>query len=144
MSDYRMRVSAKGYFFDSTGKLLLIKGKTTHQGGPFWCAPGGGVEEGESLFKAAEREVLEETGYFGKAEKVVFLQDYGHGEKSDERNLEVFIVGRIDESRDPLDEHDHEEFIFVSEDEFSRLVYLPEGVNPFQLRESQAGYKTYL
>lgn len=144
MSNYRMRVSAKGYFYTRDNKLLLIRGKTLVDGQPFYCAPGGGVEEGESLFAAVEREVREETGYFGKAERIVFIQDYKHGEQSDGRNLEVFILGKIDETKKALTEYDHEEFIFVTEDEFADIKYLPEGVNPFEVRANLAGYKTYL
>jgi 8-oxo-dGTP pyrophosphatase MutT (NUDIX family) len=63
MSLYKMRISAKAICFNNKGEVLLVKGKTLYEGKEFWCVPGGGVEEGESLFTAAEREVLEETGY---------------------------------------------------------------------------------
>ena len=46
----------------SDGKFLLVKWKKFN-----WIAPVvGGVEEGEDIGKAAEREVLEETGYNAK------------------------------------------------------------------------------
>ncbi len=40
--------------------------------------PGGGIEEGESPEEAGARELLEETGYAGKAELVVQALDCGY------------------------------------------------------------------
>ncbi len=52
----------------SDGKFLFVKWKKFG-----WAAPViGGVEEGENIGKAAEREVLEETGY-----KVKFIRELG-------------------------------------------------------------------
>jgi dihydroneopterin triphosphate diphosphatase len=42
-------------------EYLLLK-RCTDRGG-FWQGVSGGVEEGETLIQAAQREVLEETGY---------------------------------------------------------------------------------
>jgi ADP-ribose pyrophosphatase YjhB (NUDIX family) len=43
------------------GKVLLARRKNAPQAG-CWGFPGGGVEPGETLEKAAQREVMEETG----------------------------------------------------------------------------------
>ncbi|MBN2246845.1 MAG: NUDIX domain-containing protein, partial [Candidatus Aminicenantes bacterium] len=42
-------------------KILLVKRKNPPQKGQ-WAIPGGKVEFGETMQKAAEREILEETG----------------------------------------------------------------------------------
>ncbi len=137
-----MRISAKAICFNNKGEVLLVKGKTLYEGKEFWCVPGGGVEEGESLFTAAEREVLEETGYSVKSEKIVFAQDLEWQDSG--RNLEIFMTGKIDETRPLLDEHDHDPKMF-SEEEFAQIKFLPEGINPFELAKSGGvGYKTYL
>ena len=52
---------AVGALLVEAGKLLLIcRGKAPDPG--FWAIPGGGLEIGETLQEAAEREIFEETG----------------------------------------------------------------------------------
>lgn len=56
------------------GKVLLVRrGRAPGKG--FWAIPGGGVEIGETLQAAAEREVLEETGISIRAAEPVFVFD---------------------------------------------------------------------
>ncbi|MFF2007583.1 NUDIX hydrolase [Streptomyces sp. NPDC058195] len=67
MSDggsYR-RESARVLLTDERDRLLLLKfwvDPDVPGGGHGWCAPGGGVEAGESLAETAARELREETG----------------------------------------------------------------------------------
>lgn len=49
--------------FDEKGAVLLMKWRDSVSGRLFWEPPGGGIEEGESALAAAQRELLEETGY---------------------------------------------------------------------------------
>lgn len=142
MSNSKFRISAKGFFFDGLGRVLLVKGKTLHHGREFWCAPGGGVEDGESIFVACERELTEETGYFGKIQTIVYLQDLQFQDSG--RNIEIFGVGEVDESKNPLPDHDHE-FGFFNETDFNKITFLPEGIDPFEFsKHNGAGYGTYL
>ncbi len=139
MDEHKIRISAKCFCFDSQGKVLLVKSNQ----GDFWSTPGGGVEENESLTAAAKREVMEETGYTVKVDRFVFIQDY-QTKTYKIRNIEVFFVGKIDESIPQATEYDHE-FRFFTEEEFLKLVFRPEGVNPFKLREVEGvEYGTYL
>lgn len=139
MDNYRIRISAKCLSFDKEGRLLLVKSNQ----GDFWAAPGGGVEEGESLSAACRREVLEETGFAVKIKQAVFLQDY-ITKKHQRRNFETFFLGQIDESSVPEKDHDHE-FKFFSQKEFSKIVFKPTSLNPFVVRDlAGIDYKTYL
>lgn len=142
MSNAKYRISAKGFFFNKLGQVLLVKGKTLFGGRDFWCAPGGGVEEGENIYVACERELTEETGHFGKAQKIVFVQDFEF--QNSGRNIEIFMVGDIDELKTPVPGHDHE-FRFFGQTEFSEIFFLPEDVDPFELQKHNgAEYSTYL
>ena len=44
------------------GRLLLVNAYPPEKGSDLWCAPGGGVERGQSVQDNLIREVLEETG----------------------------------------------------------------------------------
>lgn len=46
---------------DETGRVLLVR--FAYRGRRWWCAPGGGLESGETHEDAARREVAEETGF---------------------------------------------------------------------------------
>lgn len=45
----------------------------------YWTLPGGGVEAGETLAEAAEREMHEETGLRVRAVRLFWEGVYGHG-----------------------------------------------------------------
>jgi ADP-ribose pyrophosphatase YjhB (NUDIX family) len=138
MSEHKMRVAAKGLFFNSKGELLVVKSLNAQDS---WSGPGGGVEEDESIFACVERELVEETGHYGKAQKIVFVQDFNSLKRG--RQLELFIVGKIDESKEPVGSADHQ-YKFVNQDEFLKLNFQPP-IMPFELRESNGiEYKTYL
>lgn len=76
--------------FDEQGRILCVKRNYP----PFtWTTPGGGMEYGESLDQAVEREVREETGYIVRAKRL--LGAYSSTYKDDlVLSIEVEIVGR--------------------------------------------------
>lgn len=57
----RIRKSARILLTDDRDRLLLFR-YTPKIRPPFWCAPGGECEPGESFAAAARRELYEETG----------------------------------------------------------------------------------
>lgn len=68
---YKHRIAAGGIVING-GKVLLVRyrdGEST-----YLVAPGGAIEDGESLAFAAEREVEEETGVKCKAKAPVMIE----------------------------------------------------------------------
>ncbi len=57
----RIRRAARILLLNGEGRLMLFR-FTPDDRAPFWCAPGGEAEEGESYETAAARELWEETG----------------------------------------------------------------------------------
>ena len=55
------RRAARVILLDSTNRVLLMG--FAYHGRRWWCAPGGGLEDGEGYEHAARREVAEETGF---------------------------------------------------------------------------------
>ncbi len=64
------------------GKLLCLKLKpypgSAHSERDFWCLPGGGVDEGESLLDAFRREMVEELGVEPKVGRLLYVQQFSH------------------------------------------------------------------
>ena len=56
-----MTLGARVAVFDENARVLLVQ----HTYSPGWILPGGGVEKGETLAKAALREIREEAGIVG-------------------------------------------------------------------------------
>ncbi len=65
---HHVRVAVRVVLLSPTSSVLLFEGRDLSDASDarrFWFTVGGGVDEGESLAGAAEREVLEETGQSG-------------------------------------------------------------------------------
>ncbi|MBV8860000.1 MAG: NUDIX hydrolase [Acidobacteria bacterium] len=66
------RIAAGGLVIED-GKILLVRYRGEE--GTYLVAPGGAIEDGESLSSAAEREVEEETGVKCEARAAVMIEN---------------------------------------------------------------------
>ena len=67
-------LDAETAIVDADGRLLLIEQE--RRWGPEWRLPGGGVELGESVSRAAIREAREETGLTVRLGRLLALDEY--------------------------------------------------------------------
>jgi len=68
----KIRLGCSAAIFDDQKRILLTKRQDNGQ----WCLPSGGMEPGESVAEACEREVFEETGLSVRVKR--FVGVYSH------------------------------------------------------------------
>jgi 8-oxo-dGTP diphosphatase len=68
------RISAGGIIV-ANSKVLLVHHYRENEF-DFWVLPGGGVEGDEGIYRAAEREVMEETNLQVHAEKIAYIEEF--------------------------------------------------------------------
>jgi 8-oxo-dGTP pyrophosphatase MutT (NUDIX family) len=93
-----IRPAARALIIDAANRVLLFRGVLPGRE-PWWFAPGGGLDEGETYEAALVREVMEETGLVVDAAEVgpaVWSRDYLFDwQGAVERHLERFFVIRV-------------------------------------------------
>ena len=75
------------------GKLFAVRqkhyiGRATVDANDYWCTPGGGVDAGEALLPALEREMVEELGVKPVIGNLLFVQQFIH---RDTEHMEFFF-----------------------------------------------------
>jgi 8-oxo-dGTP pyrophosphatase MutT (NUDIX family) len=68
----KIRLGCSASIFDEQGRIFLTRRADNGQ----WCLPGGGMESGESVTEACEREVWEETGLRIRVKRLVGVYSY--------------------------------------------------------------------
>ncbi len=86
------RVAVRGIILKDN-KILSVRqkkypGRATDDGQDYWCTPGGGVDIGEPLIAALERELIEETGIKPSVGKLLYIQQF---ERKEWEHLEFFF-----------------------------------------------------
>lgn len=84
------------------GKIIMVSHHES-EFGDLWLLPGGGVEEGESILQAAEREVFEETKLVVRAKSIVYIREVSYRK---EFGVEFYVLcdyvsGDLDLGYDP-------------------------------------------
>ncbi len=85
----KRRVAVRGIAIQG-GKILCAQLKPyRHADSPtYWCTPGGGVDPGEALVPALEREIIEETGVAPQVGDLLYAQQFIH---KDVEQMEFFF-----------------------------------------------------
>lgn len=88
----KRRVAVRGVIVHD-GKLLALrqkqyKDRATVDANDYWCTPGGGVDEGEALLPALERELVEELGIKPHIGQLLYVQQFIH---NDIEQMEFFF-----------------------------------------------------
>jgi 8-oxo-dGTP diphosphatase len=86
-------------------KILLVKRGPKYSESNKWALPGGFVERNETTSQAAQREILEETGYRSKVIKLFRIIDNPDRPKEDRQNISfVYLLNPLKKTG----ESDHE------------------------------------
>lgn len=78
------RISVRGIVL-SDNKLLCVRlhryDGSIQMTGDYWCLPGGGLDEGESLIDGINREMVEETGIKPAVGNLLYVQQFAYDDK---------------------------------------------------------------
>jgi len=109
-----LRRSPSGY------EVLLLRRTGTLTGE--WCQIAGAVEEGETAWQAATRELAEETALISKDFYSADICEQFYEADRDAISILPVFVAYIDESAEVIINHEHSEFCWVSFDDAIELV----------------------
>jgi len=139
---FGQRISAGGIVVHN-GKVLLVHHYQENRF-DFWVLPGGGVEGDEGIFKAAEREVQEETNLTVRAERLAYIEDF-----IDEGNYVckfwvycILVNGTLSIEHKDANEDYLREAKFFSKEELQRINAFPDIVKDVLWEDLGAGFPT--
>lgn len=71
---HKVIIHCKGLVFDNQGRLLLVQQAESF--GTYWNAPGGRMDDGDSLESCLAREIREETGLIVEATRLAYSHTF--------------------------------------------------------------------
>ena len=130
MRNTSVRLAARAVIVED-GRLLIVNAWPDGKS-PLMCAPGGGVDPGQSLPKNLSREVYEETGLTIKVGQPCMINEF-HDPGSGFHQVEVFFRCRIIVGAKPENWTDPEGIVterrWVTAEELAVLPYKPDSLN---------------
>ena len=130
------RLRAALIALDDHGRILLLKHVRPH--GQYWVLPGGGVDAGESVESALEREISEELGAKVRPEKLIAIGELVTGQR---HVVDFFFTGMLDRYTDFGVKYEEGigEARWVEPSQIHKLKVLPPEIVPI-LEEVAAGW----
>ena len=127
-------VAVGAVVFNNNRVLLVRRGQAPSEG--LWAIPGGSVKIGETLQKAAEREILEETGIRIRAGEPIYTFDVIERDTDGEIRFHYVIVDLAADyvSGEPSAGDDASEARWVSAHEVHELEVSPPALNLLKTR----------
>lgn len=129
------------------GRVLLVK--HVEGGRPYWLPPGGGLEDHESVFDCAKREVKEETGLKFDPQHIAYVRQVVD-QRRDRNHVELFVIGKLGGGEPKLTEGagspSHpgytvvEDVRFMSQGELAGLTVWPAQIKDLFWRDLEAGF----
>jgi 8-oxo-dGTP diphosphatase len=130
MRNTSVRLAARAVIVED-GRLLIVNAWPDGKS-PLMCAPGGGVDPGQSLPKNLSREVYEETGLTIEVGQPCMINEF-HDPGSGFHQVEVFFRCRIITSAKPGNWTDPEGIVterrWVTAEELAALRYKPDSLS---------------
>lgn len=127
-------------------KILMVK--HLEQEKEFYIFPGGGLEKNESIFKAVEREVSEETNIKVKPEKLIYFREFV---ETKSYGAEFYILCSLVNGEDKIslgaDPEKNEPVLvgteWVTIEKLSELVWYPEELHGHFLNDYKNNFKDF-
>lgn len=110
--------------FESEYKVLLLK-RATPVFQNTWCYIGGSIEEGETAWQSALREIKEETGITNVSLYTSNTFDQFYSPIENYIYIAPVFVGFVDAEQDVILNYEHSEYRWLSFDEAIEHVTLP-------------------
>lgn len=117
------------------GDSIVMVSHQEKKYGKILLFPGGGIEKGESIFEATEREVFEETKLVVKAKQIMYIREVKY---KSEIGLEFYVFckllsGKLELGNDP--EHDAKKQILTDVERISITELRQREWKPEELKE---------
>ena len=96
---YKRRIAVRG-IITKNGLIFAQKLKKLEGASDYWCTPGGGLDDGESLEQGLAREMIEETGVMPIIGELLFVQQFFDGTRE---QLEFFYHIKNNEDYELID-----------------------------------------
>ncbi len=112
--------SAVGIVARRSDEILLIRQYRFIIDQFVWAIPSGGVERGEDPAVAAERELVEETGY--RAERITRIHSYFPSYGCGNQEFHLYLAEGITSGSEPFDRNEVLETRWFPRDEVRRMI----------------------